>query len=99
SNAGAPVSFGGIIFSAGLAPSDGGLSRTITSRLRRSSLNTFQTGANGVMGGCTGATGRGGTSVRGTTGGGGLEVGGCPSASRNLRIRSASDSVGVRGIG
>ena len=31
--------------------------------------------------------------VRGTTGGGGIELAGCPSASRNFRIRSASDSA------
>jgi hypothetical protein len=96
---GGPVSFGGIISSAGLASSDGGVSRTITSRLRGSSLDTFQTGANGVMGGCTGARGRGGTSVRGTTGGGGLDPVGWPSALRNLRMRSASDSSGARSIG
>ena len=46
-------------------------------------------------GGCTGASRRGGISVRGATGAGGVDVGGCPSASRNLRTRSASDSVGV----
>ena len=50
-------------------------------------------------GGCTGASGRGGISARGRTGGGGVELGGCPSASRNLRTRSASDSRGARGIG
>src|SRR5438128_7991307 len=53
----------------------------------------------GIGGGRTGATGRGGISVRGTTGGGGLDVGGCPSASKNLRIRSASDSLDALGIG
>jgi len=53
----------------------------------------------GMGGGRTGATGRGGRSVRDTTGGGGLDVGGCPSASKNLRIRSASDSVGACGTG
>jgi hypothetical protein len=38
-------------------------------------------------------------SVRGATGGGGLVSAGWPSASRNLRIRSASDSTGARVIG
>ena len=47
----------------------------------------------GMRGGCTGASGRGGISMRGTTGGGGLEVAGCPSASRNLRMRASSDST------
>ena len=51
------------------------------------------------MGGCTGARGRGGMSVRGTTGGGSLDPVGWPSASRNLRIRSSSDSTGARLIG
>jgi hypothetical protein len=37
--------------------------------------------------------------VRGGTGEGGLEVGGWPSASKNLRIRSASDSFDTRRIG
>ena len=50
----------------------------------------------GVRGGCTGASGRGGMFVRGATGGGGREVAGCPSASRNLRMRSSSDSIGAR---
>ena len=45
---------------------------------------------------CTGASGRGGMLVRGTTGGGGREVAGCPSASRNLRMRSSSDSTRAR---
>jgi hypothetical protein len=54
---------------------------------------------NGPGGGCTGASGRGGMSVRGTTGGGGGELVGWPSASRNLRIRSASDSTGACSIG
>jgi hypothetical protein len=35
--------------------------------------------------------------VRGVAGGGGFDVVGCPSASRNLRIRSSSDSAGARG--
>lgn len=50
----------------------------------------------GMRGGCTGASGRGGMFVRGATGGGGREVAGCPSASRNLRMRSSSDSTRVR---
>ena len=50
----------------------------------------------GMRGGCTGASGRGGMFVRGATGGGGREVAGCPSASRNLRIRSSSDSTRAR---
>src|SRR6266498_5659559 len=50
----------------------------------------------GMCGGCTGASGRGGMFVRGTTGGGGRELAGCPSASRNLRMRSSSDSTGAR---
>ncbi len=50
----------------------------------------------GMRGGCTGASGRGGMFVRGTTGGGGRELGGCPSASRNLRMRSSSDSTRAR---
>ena len=54
---------------------------------------------NGPGGGCTGARGRGGMSVRATTGGGGLDPVGWPSASRNLRMRSASDSSGARSIG
>jgi hypothetical protein len=53
---------------------------------------------NGPRGGCTGAKGRGGMVVRGTTGGGGLEPG-WPSASRNLRIRASSDSTGACSIG
>ena len=44
-------------------------------------------------GGCTGASGRGGMFVRGATGGGGREVAGWPSASRNLRMRASSDST------
>ena len=54
---------------------------------------------NGPGGVCTGASGRGGMSVRGTTGGGGLHPVGWPSASRNLRMRSSSDSTGVCSIG
>src|SRR6266550_881547 len=50
----------------------------------------------GMRGGCTGASGRGGMFVRGATGGGGREVAGCPSASRNLRMRSSSDSTRAR---
>ena len=50
----------------------------------------------GMRGGCTGASGRGGMFVRGATGGGGREVAGCPSASRNLRMRASSDSIGAR---
>jgi hypothetical protein len=53
---------------------------------------------NGPGGGCTGARGRGGMSVRGTTGGGGLDPVGWPSASRNLRIRASSDSTGACSI-
>ena len=51
------------------------------------------------MGGFTGASGRGGISVRRTTGGGGVDAVGWPSASKNLRMRSSSDSAGARGIG
>ena len=47
----------------------------------------------GMRGGCTGASGRGGMFVRGATGGGGREVAGWPSASRNLRMRASSDST------
>src|ERR1700730_6053638 len=54
---------------------------------------------NGLGGGFTGATGRSGISVRGRTTRGGRDPGGCPSASRNLRIRSASDSSGADAIG
>ena len=54
---------------------------------------------NGPGGGCTGARGRGGMSVRGTTGGGGRDPVGWPSASRNLRMRSSSDSTGACLIG
>jgi len=50
----------------------------------------------GMRGGCTGASGRGGMFVRGATGGGGRELAGCPSASRNLRMRASSDSIGAR---
>jgi hypothetical protein len=53
----------------------------------------------GIGGGCTGARGRGGRSVRGTIGGGGFDVAGCPSASRNRRMRSSSDPTGARLIG
>ena len=53
----------------------------------------------GMGGGRTGARGRVGMLVRCTTGGGGLEVAGCPSASKNLRMRSSSDSTGARLIG
>ena len=74
----------------------GGISFGVISRLRDFSRLTCESGE---IGGCTGATGRGGISVRGATGGGGLEVGGWPRASRNLRIRSSSDSVGGRRIG
>ena len=74
----------------------GGISFGVASRLRDFSRLTCE---NGEIGGCTGATGRGGISVRGATGGGGLEVGGWPSASNNLRIRSSSDSMGARCIG
>jgi hypothetical protein len=42
-------------------------------------------------GGLTGATGRGGKSVRAGIGGGGFAVRGCPSASRNFRICSSSE--------
>jgi hypothetical protein len=48
-------------------------------------------------GGVTGATGRGGTSVRGLTTGGGEEEVGRPSASRNLRICSSWESLRVSG--
>ena len=50
----------------------------------------------GIRGGCTGASGRGGMFARGATGGGGRELGVCPSASRNLRMRSSSDSTRAR---
>jgi hypothetical protein len=42
-----------------------------------------------------GATGRGGTSVRGLTTGGGEDEVGRPSASRNLRICSSCESLRV----
>ena len=54
---------------------------------------------NSTGGGRTGANGRGEMSVRGTTGGGGLEVVGCPSASRNLRMCSSSVSAAPRRMG
>ena len=87
---------GGTIFSAPLTVRGGGISFGIISRLRDFSRLSCE---NGEIGGCTGASGRDGISVRGTTGGGGLEVGGWPRASNNLRIRSSSDSVGARRIG
>jgi len=68
----------------------------IISRLRDFSRLSCE---NGEIGGCTGASGRSGISVRGATGGGGFEVGGWPRASNNLRIRSSSDSAGARRIG
>jgi len=77
-----------------------GLPCKMTARRRRSSRLTFHGGGeNGPGGGRTGASGRGGISVRGTTGGGGVTVAGCPSASRNLRIRSSSVCTGARGSG
>jgi len=88
--------FGGVISSPPLASRGGGISFGAASRLRGFSRLSCE---NGDIGGCTGASGRGGIFVRGTTGGGGLEVGGWPSASNSLRIRSSSDSVGARGIG
>ena len=55
-------------------------------------------GSGGVNGG-TCANGRLGRVTRRLTFGGGVEVGGWPSASRNLRICSASDSAGPCRIG
>jgi hypothetical protein len=83
SNAGVPVIFGGAISSASLTVRDGGISFGTASCLRRLSRLSCE---RDDIGGCTGASGRGGMFVLGATGGGGLEVGGCPSASNNLRI-------------
>jgi hypothetical protein len=47
------------------------------------------------LGGETGASGRAGTSVRGGNGGGADALVGRPSASRNLRICSSSESGGL----
>jgi hypothetical protein len=74
--------------------SGGFVASTICLFLRVGTLRAVGTG-----GGCTGARGGGGMLVRGTTGGGGCELAGWPSASRNLRIRSSSDSTGARSIG
>src|SRR6266513_904343 len=87
---------GGTIFSATLTVRGGGISFVIISRLCDFSRLSCE---NGEIGGCTGASGRGGIFVRGTTGGGGFEVGGWPRASNNLRIRSSFDSAGARRIG
>ena len=84
--------FGGARSSPPLTGFGVGISFGVASRLRGFSRLSWE---NGDVGGCTGASGRGGISVRGTTGGGGLEVGGWPSASNSLRIRSSSDSVGA----
>jgi len=84
---------GGAISSPPLTGRAGGISFGVASRLRGFSRLSWE---NGDIGGCTGASGRGGMFVRGTTGGGGLEVGGWPSASNSLRIRSSSDSAGAR---
>src|SRR4029450_3421002 len=98
----APVMFGGASSCPPLT-SGGGISFGVASRLRGFSRLICESGD---IGGCTGASGRSGIFVRGTTGGGGLEVGGWPSASNSLRIRSSPASVGarcggggVRGIG
>ena len=99
SNPGAPGIAGGNIFSGSFTCPSGRLSLWIASRLRRASGVTFQGGMTRAVGGRTGASGRGGIFVRGATRGGGLEVGGWPRASRNLRICSASDSVGPCRIG
>jgi|SRR5215475_8859163 len=87
---------GGIIFSGALMGDGGGIFSGIVSRLRDFSRLSCESGD---IGGCTGASGRCGMFVRGITGGGGLEVGGWPRASNNLRIRSSSDSVGARCTG
>src|SRR5258708_37497158 len=71
----------------------------MTVRLRLGSRITFRNGQNGPDGGCTGASGRGGISVRGTTGGGGIAVVGCPRAPRNFRICSSSVCIAARGSG
>ena len=99
SNPGAPAIAGGNIFSGGFTFAGGRLSLWIASRLRRASGVTFQGGMICAAGGRAGASGRGGIFVRGATRGGGLEVGGWPRASTNLRICSASDSVGLCRIG
>ena len=85
--------FGRAISSPPLTGFGGGISFGVASRFRGFSRLSWE---NGDVGGCTGASGRSGMFVRGTTGGGGLEVGGWPSASNSLRIRSSSDSVGAR---
>ena len=77
-----------------------GVSCRITCLFRRSSEVSRPRGIeNGPGGGCTGAKGRGGIFARGTIGGGGLDVAGCPSASRKRRMRSASVSLGARLVG
>jgi hypothetical protein len=88
--------FGGAISSPPLTRRGGGISFGVASRLRGFSRLSCESGD---IGGCTGASARGGIFVRGTTGGGGLEVGGWPSASNSLRIRSPFDSVGACRIG
>ena len=85
--------FGGASSSPPLTGFGGGISFGVAPRLRGFSRLSCE---KGEFGGCTGASGRGGISVRGTTDGGGLEVGGWPSASNSLRIRFSSDSVGAR---
>jgi hypothetical protein len=72
----------------------------MTCLFRRSlEVNRPRSMGNGPGGGCTGARGRGEMCVRGTTGGGGFDPVGWPSASRNLRMRSSSDSTGACSIG
>ena len=65
--------FGGASSSPPLTGFGVGISFGVASRLRGFSRLSWE---NGDVGGCTGASGRGGMFVRGTTGGGGLEVGG-----------------------
>src|SRR5437867_13019625 len=87
-----------MIFSTRVMTGGVDFSFAMASGLRRSSRDNLQGGEGCGIGGCTGAKGRGEISVRGTTGGGGLELGGWPSASKNLRMRCSSDSTGAREI-
>lgn len=96
SNAGAAVGFGVTIFSSRGGVMEGMFRVWVASRFRGFSRFSW---ASGDSGGCTGTSGCGGTSVRGTTGGGGFDVGAWPSASINLRMRSSSVPLGVRGMG
>jgi len=73
SNAGEPIAFGVAIFSAPLTVRAGEISFGTISGLRSLSRLSCE---KGETGGCTGASGRGGISVLGTTWGGGLEAGG-----------------------